>query len=238
MVGLLVIGAGCSNNSNPVSSNVTMKMSTVSTTGQTSSSGRLASSGRSMATTSLTDFKVNIGKVEFDVDSEDPRFATDSVYDDAKLVGPFLIDLLDSAKTLNQVIASVSVPNATYDEVGFNFVNSTEAGVMNGKSLYVAGYIDGKKFVIWSDHEFELKVDFADATKNFSANGASALLNIKVQIDALMAELINLANQNLLADSNGNGVIELTTTDADGNKSLGESLLQLLDSETHLDDKD
>ena len=46
--------------------------------------------------------KINIGKVKFELDEEGEMHATDSIYDDdVKLMGPFLLDLIDLNKILS-----------------------------------------------------------------------------------------------------------------------------------------
>jgi hypothetical protein len=65
----------------------------------------------------------------------------------------------------------------------------------------IKGTIDGA-FMIWST-KAELELDFEDATKDFTVNGNDIALNFKIHLDAIMAKLITLANQNLLVDRDG-----------------------------------
>jgi hypothetical protein len=59
-----------------------------------------------------------------------------------------------------------------------------------------------------------------DATKDFTVNGNT--LNFKIHLDAIMAKLITLANQNLLVDRDGDGIIEISTGNDDGHQDIGE----------------
>jgi hypothetical protein len=68
---------------------------------------------------------------------------------------------------------------------------------MNGKTYLIKGTINGKAFMIWSTSDAELELDFEDAAKDFTVNGNDIALNFKIHIDAIMAKLITLANQNL-----------------------------------------
>jgi hypothetical protein len=60
-----------------------------------------------------------------------------------------------------------------------------------------------------------------DATKDFTVNGNDTL-NFKIHLDAIMAKLITLANQNLLVDRDGDGIIEISTGNDDGHQDIGE----------------
>jgi hypothetical protein len=230
---LVIMISSCTDNPS-TSGNVTLKASAVSATGKTSTTARTATS-----TVVITDFKINIGKVQFELDEEGEMHHTDPIYDDdVKLVGPFLLDLLDPNKTLSQFITSVNVPNAKYEEIKFKFERSIQPGEMEGKTFLIKGTIDGKNFIIWSGKDAELEMDFDDPTKDFTVNSNDVTLNIKIQLDALMAKLTTLANQNLLQDTDGDGVIEISTDNDDGHHDFGEQIKSLLEQETDLDDKD
>ncbi|KIA82528.1 hypothetical protein OA85_16300 [Flavobacterium sp. AED] len=228
---LVIMASSCTDNPS-VNGNVTLKASAVSATGMTSTTARVASS------VTITDFKINIGNIKLETDEEDVRHNEDSIHEDIKLVGPFLLDLLDPNKTLSQFITSVNVPNAKYEEIKFKFEKSIQPGEMEGKTFLIKGTINGKNFIIWSGEDTELKMDFADPTKDFTVNSNDVTLNIKIQLDALMAKLTTLANQNLLQDTDGDGVIEISTDNDDAHHDLGEQIKSLLEQETDLDDKD
>jgi len=232
ILGLLAIMASsCSDNAS-TDGNVTLKASAVSTTNMTSATARMAS------TVVITDFKINIGNIKLETDVEDDRYDTDSLHDDVKLAGPFLLDILDPSKTLSQIITTVNVPNAQYEEIKFKFEKSIQPGEMEGKTFLIKGTIDGKNFVVWSGKDAELEMDFADPTKDFTVNSNDVTLNIKIQLDALIAKLTSLASQNLLLDTDGDGVIEISTDNDDGHHDFGEQIKSLLEQETDLDDKD
>ena len=235
ILALLVIAASsCSSNqSDAINGNVTLKTSAVSSTGKTSMTARTTAA----STVVITDFKINIGSIKLETDEEDIRHTEDPSHEDVKLTGPFLLDLLDADKTLSQLITSVSIPNAKYEEIKFKFKPST-VGEMNGRSFMIKGTVDGKNFVVWSAKEVELEMDFSDPAKDFTVNGNDISLNIKIQIDAIMAKITSLANQGLLLDTDGDGIIEITTGLDDGHSTIGHQIKELLENETHLDDKD
>lgn len=233
LLALLVIMVSSCTNDPSTSGNVALKASAVSSTGKTTLTARTAAS-----TVIITDFKINIANIKFETDTEDDRHDLYPFYEDIKLKGPFLLDLLDPNKTLSQLITSVNVPNAKYEEVEFKFEKSLLAGEMLGKTYLIKGTINSKAFVIWSGKDAELEMDFEDTAKDFTVNDNDISLNIKMHLDALMAKLTILANQSLLVDTDGDGVIEISTDNDDGNQSLGELIKNLLENETDLDDED
>lgn len=230
---LALVISSCTNDSTS-GGNVTLKASAVSSTGKTSLTARTAAT----STVVITDFKINIGKIKFETDMEDAMYSTDPKHDDVKLHGPFLLDLLDPNLTLSPFITSVNVPNARYEEIEFKFEKSTLVGEMNGKTYLIKGTINGKPFIIWSDKDAEHELDFEDHNKDFTINGNDISLNIKIHLDTLMARLTALANQGLLLDTDGDGVIEISTGSDDSHNDIGELIKDLLKDETDLDDKD
>jgi hypothetical protein len=92
---LVVIASACTNDSATVE--LALKASAVSSTGKTSLTARSAVT----STVVLTDFKINIGNIEFETDMEDDRYDMYPFHEDVKLTGPFLIDLLDPNNTCN-----------------------------------------------------------------------------------------------------------------------------------------
>ncbi len=214
------------------SGSVSIKAAVVSKTGKTSSTGRTSS------TVVINDFKINLGNIELEIDEDDDRYSSDPVFEDVKLDGPFLLDLLEPNKPQSQFITSIEVPNAKYEEIKYKFTKSLITGDLLGKTFIIKGTINNKPFVLWSDKDIELELDFKDPSKDFLINDNRVALYIKIQLDALMAELNSLANNGLLVDNDDDGTIEITTGDDDGNSSIGDKLKDLIEKETYLDDED
>jgi hypothetical protein len=229
----VIIVCSCTDSSSTSKNgSVSLKVSAVSNSEVNFSTARISS------TVVITDFKINIGNIKFETDEDDDRYNKESSHEDVKLKGPFLLDLLDANKTLSQTIASLDIPNAKYEGIKLKFETSIEVGEMFGKSILIKGTIDGKEFVFWSDKDVELEIDFSDSSKDFTVGNDDIALNIKIQIDYLMARLASLASQNLLLDTDGDGVIEISTANDDGHHNIGELIRDLLEHEIHLDDKD
>jgi hypothetical protein len=234
LVVLSLIAISCTQDATS-NGNVTLKASAIATTGKASLTARSSAT----ANVVITDFKVNIGNIKFETDETDSRHEHDSIYEDFKLKGPFLLDLLDANNTLSQTITSVAIPNAKYEEIKFKFEPSVVAGEMLGKSFLIKGTIDGKVFMVSSSEVADLKMDFIDPSKDFTVNGTDLTLTIKIQLDAVIARITALAGQGVLVDTNGDGVIEISTLlGGDGHHNIGEEIRHLLENETHLDDKD
>jgi hypothetical protein len=62
-------------------------------------------------------------------------------------------------------------------------------------------------------------------------NGNDIALNFKIHLDAIMAKMTTLANQNLLVDRDGDGIIEISTGNDDGHQDIGEQIKIYLENE-------
>jgi hypothetical protein len=229
-----LVAIACSKDNSANNGTVTLKASSAFGT-----AAKSAFSARAVATVTLTDFKVNIGRIKFETDEQDERHnSSDSEFEDVKLTGPFLLDLLDQNQNLSQIIASLNIPNGRYEEIKFKFRQSTIAGEMNGKTFLIKGTVGTKQLLIWSDKELEVNVDFEGHNRDLVINGDNISLNIKLRLDALIAKINDLASQNLLLDGNGDGVIEISTSNVDGNQEIGNIIKDLIHREEHLEDRD
>lgn len=213
---------------------VILKMNATSPTGS-------SISGRTQATTVITDFKVSIREVEFEYDQADAHFKTDSSFnEDVKLKGPFVLDVLDQNAFVDQLITTVDLPNARYEEVEFKLHKNTDTGAMNGKSIWITGTIDGKPFIFWHDTDEEFEIDFANVETDLIINGNTAAMIINLQLDRLFSTIKGGVNLSMAKDGDLDGVIEINpgSIDNDGNKDLAHAIKTLLENVTDLiDDK-
>ena len=235
---LLALGmvlASCSSKSS-VNGNVTMKMAASTASGSTTSNGRLATtSGRSQGVVVLTSVKMNFRDVKFEVDSDHKKSSTDSTYEDVKLKGPFLFELLSANTFVLQTISSLSVPNGNYEEVKFKFAKVVSSDAMNGKSISISGTINGKAFEFWSDTPESLKIDFTDKESNVIVNNNDLSIAIKMGLDQMLILIQNAINSGLLVDKNNNGKIEIDPLDTDGNFNLHGSIKNALKAGSRLE---
>ena len=233
-LGLVAMLALSCSKDTPVNGTVTMKVSSTSTTGKASSSGRVAS------TILFSSFKLNISKIKFERSSIDSKYKTaDSLYEDTKLIGPFLIEIIGAGNaTVNNLISTVSVPNGNFEKVKFKFQKAPIGSEIEGKTYLAIGTIDGKPFKLWSNQELELKVDFSDNSNNIVINGNSALVNIKFRLDGIMSRLTTAFNSGELK-LNGSGAFDDISTESNSiNKSLADAIKKLFENDCKLDDKD
>lgn len=234
MAGLLFM-ASCSSNDPAPNGTVALKMEATSSTGSTIN-------GRKLTATVITDFKVSIREIKFEFDELDAHYKTDSTYDDdAKLMGPFVVDILEPNGFVEQVVTTVNLPNAQYEEVEFIFHKNTDAGDMNGKSIYIAGTIDGKPFVFWHDTSEAFEIDFENPTTDLVINGNSAAPVITFNLEQLFSAIKGGVNLGLAVDGDLDGTIEINpgSSDNDGNKDLSDAIKNLLMTSVDLmEDKD
>jgi hypothetical protein len=172
----------------------------------------------------ITDFRLSIKEIEFEYDEDDAK-ALDGSYKDVKLKGPYELNLLDAGKSLHQAIGVTTLPNAVYDEVEFKIHKSKELPISNplyDKSILVKGLINNTPFIMWHDTEEEFEVSFSD-DKSFIMNNSNLSLAIAFNIDRILSS-VNQIDLTQAKDGNGNGVIEISPSDTDGNNSLAKLL--------------
>ncbi|MFD3003805.1 hypothetical protein ACFS7Z_25845 [Pontibacter toksunensis] len=184
----------------------------------------------------LTDFRINMKEVEFEFDKADARSATEVSVKDVKLKGPFELDLLNPNGSLSAIAATVVLPNAVYEQVGFKTHKGT-SGVMLDKAVLMAGNVDGVPFEFWHDMDEEFDVDFADANQDLVVNGHDQALTIDYKISTLLGTASGV-DLSAARDGNGDGRIEISPKDTDGNQELAKDLRDSLRSAIKLmDDK-
>ncbi len=233
---LSLILASCSSKSS-VNGTVAVKMAGSTASGSTTSSGRLATdpSGRTQGVIVLTSVKMNFRDIKFEVDDNHKKSSTDTTYEDVKLKGPFLFELLSANTFALQTISSVSVPNGNYKDIKFKFAKVISNDAMNGKSISISGTINGAAFEFWSDTPESLKINFIDKTKNVIINNNDVGLTIKMGLDQML-KLIQGAIITGLTDKNNNGKIDIDPNNSDGYNDLYVAIKNALKSDSRLDD--
>ena len=222
--------AGCSKSADPsTTSVVSLKMSATTATGSPTINGRVAT------TVTVTDITVNVRDIKFDFDKEDEHFKHDSSFvedHDAKLKGPFILNLMNAGSFANQVIASVSIPNAKYEKVSFKLVPSTASGDMNGKSILMTGTIAGIPFVFWHNRDTRFGAKQADSTAVVTT-GAAVNLAIQLELDKILSAVNGGVDLSTAVDGNQDGTITIDPANDDGNKDLADAIMNLLVRHTH-----
>lgn len=190
--------------------------------------------GRMENAVTVTDFKINLKEIEFELDDDfyddDDDDYGDGFYDDDdefELKGPFELDLLSGQTT----ITSINIPNGVYEEVEFEMAKSTnsESELFN-KSVLIKGTIGSTPFVFWHNIDEDFEIDYEDAGQNLVISDNSATIVIDFNLDAVLAN-VDLSNA---TDDNGDGLIEISPNDTDGNQSLANTIKNKIEEYTDL----
>lgn len=178
----------------------------------------------------IAGFLVNIAEIElefdddlWDDDDDDDRFQgydDDGFYDfddDLELKGPFELDLVHNAFTF----AVVDLPQAQFEELEFEFKKSGDRNsALYGKTVLVHGNLEGMPFEFWHNFEEEVEIDFEDAEKDIVISGDQGEITIHFDLGGLLAGL----DLSSATDGNGDGLIEISPVDTDGNNALAKQI--------------
>ncbi|WP_081604626.1 DUF4382 domain-containing protein [Nafulsella turpanensis] len=241
MAGALALGlAACGDDAeNPNSAVTIIAKASVNSSTSSNTGGRMASG------VALDEFKINIREIEFEfeepeLESDAEEEAWENVYEDVKLRGPFEVNLLsESGAALDQLLTSTSIPNGDFEEIEFKLHKGEDTGSdMYGKSVSASGAINGTPFIFWHDTDEEFEIDFEDVNRNIELRGQS--LNVILNFNlALLFDSVNGIDISGATDGNGDGIIEISPNDPDGNQELADILKDAIEDATDLiDDHD
>lgn len=235
MVFVLAVIVACSNDS---SQDITGERGLVNIAAGVVYSGNTSAAQRSVNTSEvlLSEFKVNLSEIEFEIDDDyysdyddrttgsDDEWDDDGFYnstDDIELEGPFELDLIGGQVTF----ADVSIPNATYEEIEFEFdKNENPSSEMFNKTVQVKGTIDGIPFTFWTGFEEEFELDYDDINKDIVVDSNASTVVITFNLD-LLIDSIDFSSA---TDGNDDGLIEIYSNDPDGNNALAELIKESL----------
>jgi hypothetical protein len=149
-------------------------------------------------------------------------------YSDIYTEGPYLIDILSPEVLNGKVLDSYSLPNGNIEEIDFDLApyHRTDNEKMSGRSIYIAGTIDGNKFELWTNKVKEVEIEFPDH-KAVNLTGDNIRLYIDISIGKIISNL-QAMNLDAAVDGNNNGYIEIGPDDPDGNQAIAHSLLDVL----------
>lgn len=171
----------------------------------------------------LSRFLVNIEEIELEYDSiidEDNFYGSD---DEIELRGPFELNLLSSEPI---PIVNINIPRGVLEEVEFEFnKNNNQDSDLYNQSMRMEGTINGVPFVFWHDFEEEIELEF----DNDSSDGMIIDTDNTFLINFNLNFILNgttAVDMSTAVDGNGDGVIEISPRDNDGNRNLAESIKQ------------
>lgn len=169
----------------------------------------------------LSKFLVNIDEIELEYDDviDDDTFYNSE--DDIELKGPFELNLLVPQPT---EIVVVDLPNGTLEEIEFGFdKNDNPDSELFKQSIRMEGTIDGANFVFWHDFEEDLELEFdEDSSQGVISNDENRVVinfDLTDVLDPIRGVDISTA-----IDGNGDGIIEISPSDNDGNRALAALL--------------
>jgi hypothetical protein len=162
----------------------------------------------------------------------------DSIYKDIKAEGPYLINVLSPEVMDGMIIDNYSLPNTAYDEVEFDLApyKLTDNKNMTGRSIYMAGTINGNRFKIWTNKEKEIEIEFHDKSA-VNLTGETIKFYIDISLEKIITNLESM-NFGTAVDRNKNGYIEIGHNDPDGNNALAHFIQNAISGCFDMDDKD
>ncbi|GGE30873.1 hypothetical protein [Psychroflexus planctonicus] len=147
---------------------------------------------------------------DYDDDSDDDE--------DYKIFGPFEIDLSNESTT----IVEVEIPVAEYEEVEFEMERGIDVNSpLYQKSMLMTGTLNGMPFEFYHTFSEDFEVDYEDAGQNLVITENN---NNQVTFQFDLVSVINSVDMNNASDGNGNGIIEISPEDTDGNNALANQI--------------
>ncbi|MFT5942696.1 MAG: hypothetical protein ACI9AV_001210 [Sediminicola sp.] len=199
-----------------------------------STSSKASLTGKSLnSDVTITDFRMNLSEFELEMDddneeddtedSDNEQWNDDGYFDfedEIELEGPFELDLLAGQVSF----ISVEIPNGIYEELEFKFDESTDPNSdLFGKSVLIQGTVNGTPFIFWHNFEDEVEVDFEDSQLDIviQNNTNELILNFDL---SLVFDVTSGVDLSQAADGNGDGIIEISPIDQDGNNAIAQSI--------------
>ncbi len=197
-------------------------------------------SGRALNNVEITRFMINVEdfELEFDDDSnsgddddngnsgdDDDNGNGGSFFNDIELDGPFELEFTADGVVIP--FANVDIPVGQYEELEFEITKSNNpASDLFQKSILIEGTIETVPFVFWHNFEEDVEVDFEDLNSDILIvnDGETILINFDLSF-LFDTSVIDLSSA---TDGNGDGIIEISPNDADGNNALANTIKNLI----------
>ncbi|HLW31162.1 MAG TPA: hypothetical protein VKX40_02795 [Aequorivita sp.] len=179
----------------------------------------------------LSSFRVNFTEIEFEFDDivgEDPFYNGE---DDIELKGPFEVELLSPIAI---ELVDIRLPNGKLEEIEFEFDESKNAqSELFNQSMRMEGTINTVPFVFWHDFEEEIELEFEDGSSNGIISNDENGIVINFDLSAVL-NATPTVDLSLAVDGNGDGIIEISPKDEDGNRALAEAMKQAIKAQIDL----
>ncbi|MFD0933451.1 hypothetical protein ACFQ0R_12670 [Psychroflexus salinarum] len=152
---------------------------------------------------------------EIEDEEDDDRFDSD---DEFELRGPFELNLSSGEVT----VVEVEIPVGEYEEVEFEMDRSNNpTSDLYQKSILMRGTISGTPFEFFHTFSEDFEVDYEDAGQNLVITEDN---NNTVVFEFDLVSVFNLIDLSNAKDENGNGTIEISPEDNDGNNQLANRI--------------
>ncbi|WP_428224993.1 hypothetical protein [Flavobacterium sp.] len=189
------------------------------------------------STLSLSSIKVNLKEIKFHYEGKDSIETHHSGDDDHdgffdgddnfKLKGPFEVELLNGPVDF----IATDIPKEVYSDIRFKLDKSkNSASELFNKSIQIKGKIIDKPFVFWHFAEDDFRIDFANAADNVIIGDNLVTITFDFNLDEALSK-IDLSKAK---DGNGDGIIEISPLDPDGNQSIAHQFKDLIKKSCHI----
>lgn len=179
--------------------------------------------GRAFTDVEVTKFLVNVE--DFELEFDDDEVIGGNFYSDLELEGPFVLNL--SEPNLVFPIATVDIPVGEYEELEFEITRSRDPeNELFQRSILIEGTIDGTPFVFWHNFEEDVEIEFEGINVPIIIENDGE--NLIVNFDLTFLFNTNIIDLSTATDGNGNGVIEISPTDQDGNNALANQIKEIM----------
>lgn len=150
-----------------------------------------------------------------DDDDDDDRFDSE---DEFELTGPFELNLSSDEVT----VAEVEIPVGEYEEVEFEMERSEDpTSELYQKSILMRGSISGTPFEFYHTFSEDFEVDYEDEGQNLVITEEN---NNTIVFEFDLESVFNFVDISNATDGNGNGTIEISPEDEDGNNQLANRI--------------
>ncbi len=178
----------------------------------------------------LESFSIVVEEIEFEFDDDEKEMRDDDYVSDIELTGPFELELLDNGESLDQVLAKVTLPEGSYQEVEFEIeTGSNPASDMYQKSVKITGTIDGTPFMFWTDETDEIELEFEGSNQLTIDGVREAIVTLSFDLSTIFAVSEGGVHLSNLSDSDGDGIIEIDPESDDGYSDYADDIWERLD---------
>ena len=195
LISFAIMITGCSKKNDPVP--VAFRNGTINITTK--------ATANSVTGATISEFRINVEAIRFGTIGNDPLLPNTTIQV-APLVGPFNLFLVGGT---GATIPSSPLPDATYDRVKFDLVRGVNAPMAN-ISILITGKIGNIPFKMWHDTEPTIQKNL----NNLLVKGNVINFSIDFVLDG--------ADLSGATDGDGNGTIEISPKDNDGNNQLAD----------------